>query len=170
MRHEGIKPGIWVTPFKISEEVAKKLPSAWLMKDESGKPRRIPLPGVAGVFERSLMLDISNSDVRKYLIDKMVNLAGLGYEVFKADFLAVPFTGPLQNKDKTSVEYYRQFFEDWRQRVRDQLGKEIEIIGCGAPIMESIGLFNGIRMTQDSALPLEILYQLLVKFQKYHAG
>lgn len=31
------------------------------------------------------------------------------------------------------------------------MGIEIELIGCGAPVMESIGLFNGLRITDDSA-------------------
>ncbi len=156
----GIKPGIWVSPFKVTDQDAKKLPREWFMKDGQGKPRRIPLPGIAGVFERSFMLDISNSDVRKYLNSKLVDIAQAGFAVFKADFLMVPFTGELQNKEKTSVEYYRQFFEEFRQSIRDQLGKEIEIIGCGAPLMESIGLFNGMRMTGDSAVPLETFVPL----------
>lgn len=156
-----IKPGIWVAPFMIAEADVKKLEKEgilrqeWLMRDQHGKPRRIPLPGITGLFERSFMLDISNPDVRKYLNGKLVGLAKAGFEVFKADFLMVPFTGQLQNKGKTSVEYYREFFEKFRQSVRDQLNKEIEIIGCGAPVMESIGLFDGMRMTGDSSVPLE---------------
>lgn len=155
MKDLGIKPGIWVSPFMIKGKEASKLPPEWFMKDEYGRRRRIPLPGVAGLFERSFMLDISNPDVRKYLNGRLVDLAKMGFEVFKADFLMVPFTGQLQNKDKTSVEYYREFFEEFRQTVREQLGNEIEIIGCGAPLMESIGLFNGMRMTPDSTVPLE---------------
>lgn len=152
MKEAGIEhPGLWIAPFKIKGQSADqlyKLHPDWFMKDEHGKPAHLPITG-----EGSLMLDISVPEVRTYLIARLTNLAKMGYEVFKADFLAVPFTHQLQNNDKTSVEYYREFFEEFRQSVREQLGKEVEIIGCGAPMMESIGLFNGMRMTGDSAMP-----------------
>ena len=157
MKEAGMKPGIWVCPFRVAGE-GKGLPKEWFMKDEKGNPREIKLPNpVVGFLEKHIAktraLDISIPEVRAYLADRFLDLAKMGFEVFKADYLSVPFTGQLQNKDKTSVEYYRQTFEEIRQRIRSELGKEIEIIGCGAPMMESIGLFNGMRITMDSALP-----------------
>lgn len=151
MKQAGIKPGVWVAPFKIKGNI-DKLPKEWFMKDENGKPMKTPLPQPLGTLENSFQFDVSNADFRTYSIGKLVELARMGFEVFKADFLATPFTGQLQNRDKTAVEYYRQYFEEFRQSVRDALGKEIEIIGCGAPMMESIGLFNGMRISPDSAL------------------
>lgn len=151
MQEAGIKPGIWVAPFKIKGKSADQLLKAhsdWFMKDEKGKPVQLPITG-----EGSIMLDISVPEVREYLANNFLDLAKMGFETFKVDFLQVPFAAGLQNKDKTSVEYYRQTFTEIRQHIHEVLGKEIELIGCGAPMMESIGLFNGIRMTGDSALP-----------------
>lgn len=156
MKEAGIKPGIWVCPFRVAGE-GKGLPKEWFMKDEKGNPMAVKLPMPLGILEKYVAktraLDISVPEVRAYLADRFLELAKMGFEVFKADYLSVPFTGKLQNKDKTSVEYYRQTFEEIRQRIRGELGKEIEIIGCGAPMMESIGLFNGMRITMDSASP-----------------
>lgn len=152
----GIKPGIWACPFRVTEEGAKHLPQEWFMKDKDGKPLGVKLPMPISLLEtyvaKTRALDISIPEVRTYLADQFLELARKGFEVFKVDYLYVPFTGKLQNQDKTSVEYYRQTLEGIRQRIREELGREIELIGCGAPMMESIGLFNGIRMTADSAL------------------
>lgn len=149
MKDKDIKPGIWVVPFMIKEKGAGKLPREWFMRDAQGKQLtvQVPMP-----MPRSFGLDVSVPEFREYLAGKFVELARMGFEVFKVDFIAMPFIGKLQNRDKTSVEYYRQVFQEIRQRVRDELGREIELIGCGAPMMESIGLFNGMRMTADSAL------------------
>lgn len=156
MKAAGIKPGIWTCPFRVGQN-GLNLPSEWFMKDEKGRPKRIDLPNPMGFLERyvakTLALDVSVPEARAYLAERFLDLAKMGFEVFKVDYISVPFTGRLQNRDKTSVEYYRQTFEEIRQHIRDELGKEIELIGCGAPMMESIGLFNGIRMTADSALP-----------------
>lgn len=152
MRKAGIKPGIWVAPFKIKGGTGG-LPAEWFVKDKQGRPMRMPFPQPLKYLENSFLFDISNPEFREYSLGRMLDLARMGFEVFKTDFLAAAFTGKLQNTDKTSVEYYRKYFEEFRQRVRDELGKEIEIIGCLAPMMESIGLFNGIRFTPDSAMP-----------------
>jgi len=154
MKDAGIKPGIWAAPFKTKEKPGGSVPNEWFMKDKQGKPMKLSLPRI-GTLEGSYQLDVSVPEFRAYLADKFLELAQMGFEVFKVDFLAVPFTGKLQNTDKTSVEYYRQTFEEIRQRIREVLNKEIELIGCGAPMMESIGLFNGMRITPDSAFPLE---------------
>lgn len=152
MKEAGVKPGIWVAPFKIKQAGAASFPKEWFMKDKNGQPKKLPLPQPMELLEGSYEFDISNPEFRKYLVGKLTDLAKMGFEVFKMDFLAVPFTGKLQNSDQTSVEYYRQIIQGIRQAIFDEVGKEVELIGCGAPIMESIGLFNGMRMTPDSAL------------------
>lgn len=159
MRDNGIKPGIWTAPFLIKEPAAGKLMAEhpdWFMRDAEGKPVKV-LPmfrskgGSRLPIDRPYALDVSNPEFRAYLVEKYSQLAETGFDVFKADFLAVPFMGSLQNNDKTQVEYYRQVFEEIREGVRERAGKEIEIIGCGAPLLQSIGLFNGMRITADSA-------------------
>lgn len=151
MKEAGIKPGIWVAPFKTEEKPGGNIPDEWFMKDKQGQPMELVVPPI-WELKGSYQLDVSVPEFRAYLTDKFLELAQMGFEVFKIDFLAVPFTGKLQNTDRTSVEYYRQTFEEIRQRIREGLDKEVELIGCGAPMMESIGLFNGMRMTPDSAL------------------
>lgn len=158
MKASGIKPGIWIAPF-IADKQIKDIPSKWYMKDSQGEDLKVPVEltvkegGLSSLAQRPYAYDISNPKFRKYLVSKFVDLTRLGFEVFKLDFLYTPFVGELQNKDKTSVEYYRQTFEEIRAGIRKELGKEVEFIGCGAPTLESIGLFEGFRFTWDTAYP-----------------
>lgn len=156
IKSSGIKPGIWVAPFMAirESEVSLKHPD-WLMKDGKGRllnvsnPQIQPTGRIRPFVEPAIGLDISIPEVREYLYGVITHVAKMGFEVFKFDFVSIPFVGELKNKDKTSVEYYRLFFQELRKR----LGKNIEFIGCGAPMMESIGLFEGMRVTADSAMP-----------------
>lgn len=166
IREAGIKPGIWVAPFIINETDADNFPKDWFIKDARGNRLHLPI-SFSQSSEKSwkpsqwpFVFDVSNPEFRKYLVSQFVELAQMGFEVFKVDFLSVPFIGKLQNKDKTSVEYYQQVFWEIRSGIREKLGKEIELIGCGAPVMESIGLFNGFRMSPDSAMQnMEEIYR-----------
>lgn len=159
MREAGIRPGIWVAPFALYR--LKKTPeSLTTLKTEDGKPARSQFPikenYLFGILNRlnPTNVDISIPQVREYISQQFVELAKMGFEVFKLDFLSQAFAGKMANNDKTSIEYYRQTIQEVREAVQKQLGKEIILIGCGGPWLESIGLFNGSRMTPDSAVPL----------------
>ena len=156
----GLRPGIWIAPFMTMKETEVfRLHPEWIIKDREGRfanvsnPQIQPTGRLRPFTERALGLDISNADVREYLYGEFVRLAKIGIDVFKVDFVSIPFIGELSCKDKTSVEYYRLFFQEVRERICVEAKKEVEIIGCGAPMMESIGLFEGIRVSADSAMP-----------------
>lgn len=156
----GIKPGIWIAPFMVvKESEIFNLHPDWIVKDEVGKVLSVTNPQIQPTgrlwpfVERAVGLDVSYPEVREYLYGEFIRLAKMGFEVFKVDFVSIPFVGQLAKKDKTSVEYYREFFQELRVRVGKSTGREIELIGCGAPMMESIGLFEGIRVSADSAMP-----------------
>ncbi|MBI2021278.1 alpha-galactosidase [Candidatus Daviesbacteria bacterium] len=172
-KQRGIKMGIWTSPFMVDPTVVaanpKLFPREWFLRDRNDRlvllpvgplPQSTPKPLIP--VTRPYIFDISNPAVREYLLEKHVKLAKLGFEVFKMDFLTAAFVADQHNQDSHPVEFYRkffvdlrnaQFFEELRNLVRAEVGEEVEIIGCGAPMMESIGLFEGIRMTPDSALP-----------------
>lgn len=160
MKKLGIKPGIWIAPFMVMRESEIfNFHYDWIIKDKDGKvvnvtnPQIQPTGRLRPFIERAVGLDISFPEVREYLYGEFIRLAKIGFEVFKVDFISIPFVGELAHKDKTSVQYYREFFQELRVRVKQATGKDIELIGCGAPMMESIGLFEGIRVSADSAMP-----------------
>lgn len=163
MREAGIKPGIWIAPFQLDhpKDISEPLKP---LKDKKGKPAISPfpirenykLPALVGhIFGKNpAALDISIPEVREYISQQFVALTNMGFEVFKLDFLSHAFAAKMEGHDKTSIEYYRQTIQEIRETVKKDLGKDIILIGCGGPWLESIGLFNGSRMTSDSANPL----------------
>jgi len=162
MREAGIKPGIWVAPFALYK-LNKTPESLTPLRDRNGRPAKSPFP-IREDYKFSALakplfgknpgsLDISVPEVRAYITQQFVKLTKMGFEVFKLDFLSHAFAAKMEKHDKTSIEYYRQTIQEIRETVRQRLGKEIILIGCGGPWLESLGLFNGSRMTPDSANP-----------------
>ncbi len=155
----GIEPGIWIAPFMISKysETFRDHPE-WIMQDDHGDVARasnyqvLPTGGPWPMIERCAGLDISLPEVREHLTQVFLGLAEQGFKIFKVDFLAVPFMGELKQGKHTVVEHYRRFFLDLRARL-EAGGHPARFIGCGAPMMESIGLFEGMRISPDSTAP-----------------
>lgn len=160
IKNSGLKAGIWLSPFMIdrASKVFIDHPD-WIIRDGSGKEIVVSIPQIQPTGEINpivrgpLGLDISIPEVREYLYDELVRLSRFGFEVFKLDYLSVIFSGELKNKDKTSVEHYRDFIKEARKRIQDQTKSKPEFVACGAPMLESIGLFEGIRVSMDSAPP-----------------
>jgi len=160
IKNSGSKAGIWLSPFMIDKDagVFKEHPD-WIIRDKNGKEAIVSVPQIQPTGELLPFvrgpygLDISIPEVREYLYNELVRLSGMGFEVFKLDYLSVIFTGELKNKDKTSVEYYRDFIKEARKRIQNERKSTPEFIACGAPMLESVGLFEGIRVSVDSALP-----------------
>lgn len=155
----GIRPGLWLAPFLASKfsRVYQEHPD-WFMREKNGQLSSVVFGqsqtthNAWPVFENPAGLDISLPEVREYLYGVFMDLAEQGVELFKVDFLAAAFMGPMANKDQTSVERYRSFFLELRRRLTEA-GHQVAFIGCGAPLFESIGLFEGMRISPDTALP-----------------
>ncbi len=146
IKQHHLKPGIWVAPFCVSSysKTAKTHPE-WLKHDQAGRPIRWQkfwrLP------PDPLTLDLHQKKVRRYLITQLIKLGKLGFELFKLDYLIYAFLP----HDQKNTRVYRQFFSELRAAF---LAKKLplEILGCGGPIKESLGLFELMRFTLDSSL------------------
>lgn len=148
-----IVPGIWIAPFLASKDsmLFRKHPEYFLY-DKNGKiieDSRWLTPNKNSVFpKKNFVLDISKNEVRDYLFNIFKSFYNQGFRIFKVDYLHAIFGYELGNKQDSPVTYYRNFF----LKLRENLGPGVEFVGCGAPLMESIGLFEGMRFTNDSAL------------------
>lgn len=144
MREAGVIPGLWVAPFMVKPKFWKE---SELVKDSKGHVAKDPL-------NKRAVLDVSIPQVREYIVQQLVRYAQMGFRAFKLDFLSNIFVDRLRETDKTSVKYYRQTIQEIREATQQAAGEEIVLIGCGGPWLESLGLFNGVRMTIDSSMPL----------------
>jgi alpha-galactosidase len=139
IRDSGRRAGIWLAPFTVSEHsaLAAEHPD-WLMQG-GGTNWGGQLAG----------LDLTHPAVRDHLRRVFEGLRGMGFDYFKLDFL---YTGALPGRrhdDLTGVEAYRSGL----QVVRDAVGAEAHLLGCGAPMLPSVGLVDAMRVSPDTYHP-----------------
>ena len=154
IRSYGLKPGLWLAPYVISEptEVFAEHPD-WLLKHSDGKLMRVgPWPDEASDWAKNenpkrYGLDISHPDAQKWLYD-LFDTAGnnWGYDMFKIDFVAWSLLSARQYYDAafTPAIAYRKGF----QIIRDAIGNGKHINDCG-PGSVSVGLIDSMRIESD---------------------
>lgn len=131
----GRRTGLWLAPFLVGTEtaLAKEHPD-WLV-------------GPAGHnWGQDLVgLDLTHPAVRALLRDALRRVVDLGVSYLKLDFLfggAVP--GP-RHEDVSGTEAYRAGLA----LVREAVGPDVYLAGCGAPILPSVGLVDAMRVSPD---------------------
>lgn len=137
----GRKAGIWLAPFITSEKerLFHERPD-WLLRDEQGNLVRTGLHWTDNTYA----LDLAQPDVLEWLDQLIRKVTGWGYEYLKLDFL---HAGAAAGKRKTGIsreEAYRN-----AMRVMRNAAGSAYILACGAPILPSIGLCDGIRVGPD---------------------
>ena len=92
------------------------------------------------------VLDYTNPEVQAYIKNVFATLKSYGFEYFKIDFLACGIRDGIRyNNDMTRLEIYRMSL----QLIRNAVGPDAFILGCGAPLAPSIGLVDGCRISGD---------------------
>lgn len=71
---------------------------------------------------------------------------GLGFDFFKLDFLYAGALDGGRHEDMSAVTAYRSGLE----LIRRAIGTEAYLLGCGAPILPSIGLVDAMRVSPDT--------------------
>lgn len=135
----GRTPGLWLAPFlaNTNSDLAASRPD-FLLRDTAGDP-------VAAAFNwggPALALDVENPGVVEFVAEtcrRAVERWGFGY--LKLDFLyAGALGGAGEHGYRTAVE-----------SIRQAVGDDCYLLACGAPIIPSIGVFDGIRVGPDVA-------------------
>lgn len=144
IRDAGRRAGIWVAPFTVSadSETARAHPD-WLLRGADGAPADAghnwggPLYG----------LDLTHPGVRDYLTGTFTRLAGMGVDYFKIDFLYAGALEAPRHDDSHPLAAYRSGLA----LIRRAVGPEAYLLGCGAPILPSVGLVDAMRVGADVA-------------------
>lgn len=139
IRSTGRRAGIWVAPFIVSEHsrLASEHPD-WL-HGEAGTNWGGRLHG----------LDLTRADVRDYLAESFGSLREAGYDYFKLDFLYAGALPGARHGDESAIEAYRSGL----RLVREAVGDDAYVLGCGAPILPSVGLVDAMRVSPDTYNP-----------------
>ena len=141
----GYVPGLWLAPFLLSERSTTYAQHPeWVVRDERGAP----LNAISNWGAANFALDTTHPGALAWLqhvIDTVCN--GWGYAYLKLDFLyAGAMRGRRFDRHVTGVQAYRRGLEALRRVAGDRF-----ILGCGAPLVPSIGLVDGMRIGTDVA-------------------
>jgi alpha-galactosidase len=162
---DGHQPGLWLAPFLISRssKLYQQHPD-WVIKDRDGNPMEAQINPEWGTFNKFYGLDCTHPAAQEWLrrLFKTI-IDDWGYRFIKIDFIfAAALAGVFHDPSMTRVQAYRKGLEI----IREAVGEEVFILGCGAPLGPSIGLVNGMRIGGDTYYGFNqpFLYWFLNKF------
>jgi alpha-galactosidase len=138
----GFRAGIWTAPFSAAEtsDLSAAHPG-WLVA-ESGRPKFAHRSWGRTIHA----LDLTRPAVQAHLFDLFSGLRKAGFDYFKVDFLFGAAMPGERLKKVTPIQAYRQGL----RVIRKAVGKSF-ILGCGAPLLPSVGLVDGMRIGEDTA-------------------
>jgi hypothetical protein len=145
IRALGLKPGIWLAPYVISEptEVFKKHPE-WMLREPDGTMKQVQ-SGYMGV--RRFALDITHEGAAQWLFDLFDTVANKwGYELIKIDFVDWSLLSAERYHDPsvTRAQAYRKGIEIMRKAI----GDKCHLLDCG-PGPVSVGMLDSMRIELD---------------------
>ena len=140
----GFKAGLWVAPFAVAERsgVPAQHPD-WLLKNADGAIVWDTRDDWGGKIHS---LDGAHPQVQQWLYDLGRRIVrDWGYDYVKIDFLLWATAGAAHYGGLTHAEAYRRGLA----AIRDGLGPEVFLVGCGAPLQHAAGFLNGMRIGGD---------------------
>ncbi|MDX1378437.1 MAG: glycoside hydrolase family 36 protein [Anaerolineales bacterium] len=139
----GRTAGIWLSPFIVTPnlKIFREHPE-WILRDEQGDMVSAGLNWTGNTYS----LDITHPEVLEWLDGLIRKVVGWGFDYLKLDFLYAGAAVGKHYKDIPREEAYRHAMQVMRNAAGDAY-----ILACGAPIIPSLGLCDGIRVGPDVA-------------------
>ncbi|TDN90800.1 glycoside hydrolase family 36 protein [Microbacterium sp. BK668] len=136
IRDSGRRAGVWLAPFSVGSrsDLARAHPE-WLT-------------GPAGFNwgDDLVGLDLTHPGVRDHLGEVFSRIRALGADYLKLDFLYSGAVPGVRHEEATPVEAYRSGLA----LIREVMGADAYLLGCGAPILPSVGLVDAMRVSPDT--------------------
>lgn len=134
----GRRAGIWTAPFLVGDasQLATDHPD-WLVGGAVASERHWDQP--------IRVLDVTHPAAAEHLHDVFTTLHGWGYRYFKVDFL---YAGAMVGRRTGGADPIAAYREGLRI-IRDAIGPGSVLLGCGAPLLPSLGLVDAMRVSAD---------------------
>jgi alpha-galactosidase len=144
IRQAGCSPGLWLAPFIAapSAPIFQQHPD-WFIQDERGNP--LPAGENWGGFFYGL--DVTHPHAQEWLQETIRRVVGWGYTYLKLDFLYGSALRGVRHQPMAGEQAYRLGM----QLVRQAAGMQTYILACGAPVLATLGLADGLRIGPDVA-------------------
>lgn len=146
IRASGRTPGIWTAPFGAAagSRLFTEHPD-WFIRDGDGQP---VVAWRHQLTTECYALDPTHPDAAAWLFDTFRTLRRWGYAFFKIDFIfAAAVPGRRYDPTATRASGLRRGVEIIRQAI----GDDAFLLGCGAPQGVCVGLVDGMRVGPDVA-------------------
>jgi len=146
VKARGFTPGLWLSPFVVFDDsrTYEQHPE-WLVEYDDPEDT---VWGIHGDQQR-YGLDTTHPDAQQWLRDVFETVVDdWGFEYVKLDFMktgAIP--GTRYDDSVTRAEAYRRGLEI----IRESVGEETKILGCGSPLGPDVGLVDAHRVGNDIA-------------------
>lgn len=145
IRESGRRAGIWIAPFLVGARsaIAAEHPE-WLVRTEAGPP----VLALRNWGQNTYPLDVTHPGAQDYLTSVLSSLVDMGIDFIKIDFVyAAALDGRRYDASLTSSQAYRHGLA----HVRSALGRDPYLLGCGAPLLPSVGMVDAMRISADTA-------------------
>ncbi|MCJ7484893.1 MAG: alpha-galactosidase, partial [Candidatus Aminicenantes bacterium] len=142
IKRRKFKAGIWTAPFSaaVTSELFAKHPD-WMVW-EDGRPKLC----YRGWGKSIYALDTTHPEAKAWLHETFTKLRKAGFTYLKIDFLFAAAMPGSRRKRVTPVQAYREGLAV----VRRAAGRDF-VLACGAPLLPSAGLVDGMRVGEDTA-------------------
>ncbi|WP_314149344.1 alpha-galactosidase [uncultured Leifsonia sp.] len=138
----GFRPGLWLAPMIAlpGSTIARTRPDL-LVQDEDGRPL------VSGYNWGShyYSLDTTQAEVKDHLRDVFERVVGWGFRYLKLDFMYAGAITGVRSREVHRETAYREAVE----HIRSVVGDSVYLLGCGVPMIPSVGVFDGARVGPD---------------------
>nr|HID14440.1 alpha-galactosidase [Anaerolineae bacterium] len=144
IRAAGRTPGIWTAPFGAAvDSLLFAEHHDWFLRDEAGEP-------VVGWVHWGMdcyALDCTHPEVLAWLRETFGWMRRRwGFAFFKIDFIfAAALPGRRYDPTATRAQALRWGVE----AIREAIGDDVFLLGCGAPLGVCVGLVDGMRVGPD---------------------
>ena len=137
IRGHGRSMGLWTAPFLVgARSLIANEHSDWLLAGTTAGHH----------WDQDLYaLDVTHPGAAEHLVEVFRALRSDGCDFFKIDFL---FAGALEGRRRQNASGIDAYREGLRL-IRAGAGADAVLLGCGAPIMPSIGLVDAMRTSPD---------------------
>jgi alpha-galactosidase len=140
----GMTPGLWLAPLYVDRSTGTYAEHPdWWVRHFDGDELRFTNVGTGDYA----VLDVTHPDARAWLQSELARLVADGWTYLKLDFLYAGTQEGLRHSGGTGVESYATAMA----LIEEAVGSEVFLLASGAPMLPSLGHFDGFRTGSDIA-------------------
>ncbi|NNN20741.1 MAG: alpha-galactosidase, partial [Acidimicrobiales bacterium] len=150
IKENGFSAGIWTAPFLVSEK-SKLFEShpEWIARTPNGEKFLEAVFNPMSWGGWTYALDTTHEGALDYLRETFSTLRQEGFDYHKIDFC---FSATLEGSRLRDKEMTRaQALYEGIKAVREGIGDDAFLLGCGCPFGPAVGLVDAMRVSPDTA-------------------